>query len=78
MARKTDALTAEEFASLLVVGNVPPNGRAPIIPAAHRDRLIALGYMVFLSGRLRMTTNGRVRIYAGQLAAAWGLLFWWL
>jgi hypothetical protein len=70
MARKTDALTAEEFASLFVVGNVPPNGRAPIIPGAHRDRLIALGYMVFLSGRLRMTTNGRVRIYAGQPAAA--------
>jgi hypothetical protein len=70
MARKTDDLTAEEFASLLVVGNVPPSGRAPIIPAAHSDRLIALGYMVFLSGRLRMTTNGRVRIYAGQLAAA--------
>ncbi|TYL96109.1 hypothetical protein FXB40_12320 [Bradyrhizobium rifense] len=61
MARKADALTAEEFASLLVVGNVPPNGRAPIIPAAH----IALGYMVFLSGRLRIT-NGRVRIYAEQ------------
>jgi len=32
MARKIEALTAEEFASLLVVGNVPPNGRAPIIP----------------------------------------------
>ena len=70
MPRETEALTAEEFASLLVVGNVPPNGRAPIIPPAHSDRLIALGYMVFLSGRLRMTTNGRVRIYAGQLAAA--------
>jgi len=30
--------------------------------------LIALGYMVHLEGRLRMTTPGRVRIYAGQLA----------
>ena len=69
MVPKTDALTAEEFASLLVVGNVPPNGRAPIIAAAHRDRLIALGYMVFLAGRLRMTTNGRVQIYAGQLVS---------
>ena len=67
MAPKTDDLTAEEFNSLLVVGNVPPNGSAPAIPVAHRDRLIALGYMVDLSDRLRMTTNGRVRIYAGQL-----------
>jgi hypothetical protein len=39
-----------------------------MIPAAHSQRLIALGYMVFLAGRLRMTTPGRVRIYAGQLA----------
>jgi hypothetical protein len=70
MARKTDALTAEEFASLLLVSNVPVNGPAPIIPTAHSDRLIALGYMVHLSGRLRMTTQGRVRIYAGQLATA--------
>lgn len=70
MARKTDALTAEEFASLLLVSNVPVNGPAPIIRTAHSDRLIALGYMVHLSGRLRMTTQGRVRIYAGQLATA--------
>ncbi|TYL96595.1 hypothetical protein FXB40_11110 [Bradyrhizobium rifense] len=69
MPPKTEPLTDKEFASLLVVGNVPPNGPAPVIPVAHRDRLIALGYMAHLSGRLRMTTNGRVRIYAGQLAA---------
>lgn len=65
MASETEMLTDEEFASLLVVGNVPVNGPAPLIPAAHSDRLIALGYMVHLAGRLRMTTNGRVRIYAG-------------
>jgi hypothetical protein len=69
MAPKTEALTAEEFASLLVVGNVLPNGPAPVVPVAHSDRLIALGYMIHLSGRLRMTTNGRVRIYAGQLVS---------
>ncbi|TYL95861.1 hypothetical protein FXB40_13130 [Bradyrhizobium rifense] len=68
MASETEILTDEECASLLLVGNVPVNGRAPLIPAAHRDRLIALGYVVHLTGRLRMTTQGRVRIYAKQLA----------
>jgi hypothetical protein len=63
-----EKLTHEEFASLLTVGNTPVHGSAPVIPAEHRSRLIALGYMVHLEGRLRMTTPGRVRIYAGQLA----------
>jgi hypothetical protein len=62
-------LSPEEFASLLAVGKSAANSSAPMIPAAHSARLIALGYMVFLSGRLRMTTPGRIRIYAGQLAA---------
>jgi hypothetical protein len=66
MASETEMLTDEEFASLLLVGNVPVNGRAPPIPAAHAHRLIALGYMVDLSGTLRMTTPGRVRIYAAN------------
>lgn len=69
MASKTEILTEEEFASLLLVGNVPVNGPSPLISTAHADRLIALGYMVHLAGRLRMTTPGRVRIYAGQLAS---------
>jgi hypothetical protein len=63
-----EKLTHEEFASLLTVGNTPVHGSAPVIPAEHSARLIALGYMVHLEGRLRMTTPGRVRIYAGQLA----------
>jgi hypothetical protein len=63
-----EKLTHEEFASLLTVGNTPVHGSAPVIPAEHTARLIALGYMVHLEGRLRMTTLGRVRIYAGQLA----------
>ena len=67
MASETEILTDEEFASLLLIGNLPVNGRPPPVPAAHSDRLIALGYMVHLSGRLRMTTQGRVRIYAKQL-----------
>jgi hypothetical protein len=60
-------LTPEEFASLLKVGDTPVNSSAPTIPAEHSGRLIALGYMVDLAGGLRMTTPGRIRIYAGQL-----------
>jgi hypothetical protein len=62
-------LTHEEFASLLTVGNAAVNNAAPTIPAEHSARLIALGYMVDLEGRLRMTTPGRHRIYAGQPAS---------
>jgi hypothetical protein len=63
-------LTPEEFASLLRVADLSAFRNAPaVIPADHSDRLIALGYMVDLAGRLRMTTAGRVRIYAGQLAS---------
>jgi len=67
MAVKTKNLTHEEFVSLLAVGNTAANGAGPAIPAKHRARLITLGYMVFLQGRLRMTSTGRIRIYAGQL-----------
>ena len=63
-----EKLTHEEFASLLTVGNATVRTSAPAIPDEHSARLIALGYMVHLEGRLRMTTPGRVRIYAGQLA----------
>jgi hypothetical protein len=68
MASEAKTLTHEEFASLFKVGNAPFNGPAPLIPAEHSGRLITLGYMVDLEGRLRMTTPGRIRIYAGQLA----------
>jgi hypothetical protein len=68
MALEAQMLTPEEFASLLTVGNAPVNSSALTIPAAHSARLIALGYMVDLAGKLRMTTPGRIRIYAGQLA----------
>jgi hypothetical protein len=68
MASATQSLTDEEFASLLSVGNARVNSAPPAIPAEHSRRLIALGYMVDLQGRLRMTTPGRIRIYAGQLA----------
>jgi hypothetical protein len=68
MTSETQMLTAEEFASLILIGNMPVNGQAPQVPAAHSARLIAMGYMVDLAGRLRMTTHGRIRIYAGHLA----------
>jgi hypothetical protein len=69
MASEAQMLTPEEFASLLRVADLSAFRNAPaVIPADHSDRLIALGYMVDLEGRLRMTTAGRVRIYAGQLA----------
>ena len=65
MASESAPLTPEEFASLLTVGNTsavsdPP----PIIPAAHSARLIELGYIADLFGRLRMTTLGRSRMPA--------------
>ena len=68
MVSKTKPLSPEEFASLLIVGNTSGVTSPPaVIPAEHSARLIAMGYMVELSGRLRMTTQGRLQIYAGQL-----------
>jgi hypothetical protein len=68
MASEPTALTPPEFASLLAVGSVPVNGSVPAIPTAHSARLIALGYMAAIQGRLRMTTPGRHLMYAGQIA----------
>jgi hypothetical protein len=68
VASEAQTITDEGFASLLTVGSAAANSAAPAIPAEHCARLIALGYMVDLEGRLRMTTPGRFRIYAGQLA----------
>jgi hypothetical protein len=65
MALEAKELTFREFASLLAVGNAEVHGPASAIPAEHSARLIALGYMADLEGRLRMTTPGRVRIAAG-------------
>jgi hypothetical protein len=70
MASETQMLSSEEFVSLLLVGNTPVNGSGPAILIAHSVRLIALGYMADIEGRLRMTTPGRFRIHAGQIADA--------
>jgi len=47
-----------------------PRSRLNIVPDWLR-----WGYMVDVAGRLRMTTPGRVQIYAGQLAELGGLTF---
>jgi hypothetical protein len=66
MVSKSKMLTRVEFASLLTVGNTSAVNEPPAaIPAEHSARLIGLGYMVDLQGRLRMTTPGRQRIAAG-------------
>jgi hypothetical protein len=63
MVPKSKMLTREEVASLLIVGNTCAVLEPPaVIPVEHSARLIALGYMVDLAGRLRMTTPGRLRI----------------
>jgi len=41
-----------------------------VIPPEHSARLIALGYMADIHGRLRMTTPGRIRLAAGNVVAA--------
>jgi hypothetical protein len=63
-------LTHEEFASLLAVGHTPVNSRPAITPPEHSARLIALGYMADIAGKLRLTTPGRNRIAVGIAALA--------
>jgi hypothetical protein len=66
MATKPKPLTLEEYVSLLTVGNTCAVLEEPaLIPTEHSARLIGLGYMVDLSGRLRMTTPRRQRIATG-------------
>ena len=66
MMAKSKPLTSEEFASMLLVGNTSAVVDPPaIIPVEHSAKLISLGYMVDLDGRLRMTTPGRQRLAAG-------------
>jgi hypothetical protein len=66
MTMEAIMLSDEEFASLRLIGNTPAvNGPPAVIPPAHSARLIALGYLADIAGRLRMTTPGRIRIAAG-------------
>jgi len=67
MASDSNMLTRDEFASLLTVGNTCAVTDPPaVIPAEHSSRLIALGYIADIAGRLRMTTVGRRRIAAEE------------
>lgn len=58
-------LTNEEFASLLLIGAPSTYGSPALIPLEHSARLIALGYVADIQGKLRMTTPGRKRLAAG-------------
>jgi hypothetical protein len=69
MASKSKPVTPEELASLLKVANRSAILEPPAInPSEHRARLIGLGYMANISGRLRMTTTGRRQTSANQAA----------
>jgi hypothetical protein len=56
-------LTREEFASL---EHCAKGLAHQAIPAEHKDRLIQLGYIQELSGGLRLTNEGRLRIAEGK------------
>jgi hypothetical protein len=60
MASEAKVLSPDEFASLLLVGYTPATNRPPaVIPPEHSTRLIALGNMADIAGRLRMTHTGQ-------------------
>jgi len=65
MASAPKMLTHEEFAALLTIGKCSVFDPPAVIPAEHSARLIGLGYIWDIAGRLRMTTPGRRRIDAG-------------
>jgi hypothetical protein len=52
-----------------LVGAPSTYGPPVVIPPEHSARLIALGYMADIQGRLRMTTPGRMRLADGMLTA---------
>jgi hypothetical protein len=65
MVFESNNLTREEFASLLKVANTNAELEPPaLISAEHSARLIGLGYMADLAGRLRVTFAGRHMIAA--------------
>jgi hypothetical protein len=66
VAGEAKMLTHEEFASLLLIDTPTTYGPPAVIPLEHSARLIALGYMADIQGRLRMTTPGRIRLADGM------------
>jgi hypothetical protein len=63
MAPEPPPLTHEEFVSLR---NCAKGLMHRAIPVEHKDRLIQLGYIQELSGGLRLTNAGRLRIVEGE------------
>ena len=59
-------LTPEEFASLLLIGAPSTYGPPAVFAPEHSARLIALGFIADIQGRLRITTPGRIRLAAGM------------
>ncbi len=57
-----EALTDDQFISLLMVGNMGPKDLSPYLPIDDERQLIRLGYVQNDHGRLSMTPSGRVRI----------------
>jgi hypothetical protein len=55
-------LTREEFASL----RDGAKGLLHRMPAEHKARLIELGYIEEVSGGIRLTSHGRMRIAEGK------------
>jgi hypothetical protein len=63
MASEPNLLTLEEFASLLTVGRCSVLDPPAVIPIQHSARLIGLGYLADIAGRL----------YARQAADSGGI-----
>jgi hypothetical protein len=63
MAPAPPPLTHEEFVSLR---DCAKGLMHRAIPVEHKDRLIQLGYIQELSGGLRLTNAGRLRIVEGE------------
>ena len=55
-------LTREEFASL----RDGAKGLLHRMPAAHKTKLIELGYLEEIAGGIRLTNHGRMRIAEGK------------
>jgi hypothetical protein len=67
MGPTSKQLTIEEYASLLKVANTNAVLKpSPVIPVEHSARLIELGYVADVAGRLRMTGTGRYRVAVGE------------
>jgi hypothetical protein len=62
MLPNADALTRDQVISLLMIGDMTPNGFSPFIPLDDERLLIRLGYVESRFGRLSVTPPGRVRI----------------